>query len=286
MGGHYAGALAYADDITLISPSMTGLRKMSSICEQYASEYDILFNGSKSKLLFFKGRCCNVSTLGIVVCGQLVEMSDTAVHLGHTITSNDRDNITKSAKSSFWKSFNILIAEFGKLSPFVISKLFNQYCCSFYGSPLWSISGAAVQALCVDWRKALRSMWRLNPRTHCDLITALSSQIPLIVNLKKRFAKFINRCLSSHNTTLQFISCVAINNPFSRTGTNYRDLLNYHGILNSNNVIQSEWSKKLIPLHNDVKTLQKLIEIRDGYKECFGFTQEDINNFITNLCTK
>ena len=72
-------------------------------------------------------------------------MSDTAVHLGHTITSNDRDNITKSAKSSFWKSFNILIAEFGKLSPFVISKLFNQYCCSF------STSGAAVQALCVDW---------------------------------------------------------------------------------------------------------------------------------------
>ena len=286
MGGHYAGALAYADDITLISPSMTGLRKMSSICEQYASEYDILFNGRKSKLLFFKGRCCNVSTLGIVVCGQLVEMSDTAVHLGHTITSNDRDNITKSAKSSFWKSFNILIAEFGKLSPFVISKLFNQYCCSFYGSPLWSISGAAVQALCVDWRKALRSMWRLNPRTHCDLITALLSQIPLIVSLKKRFAKFINRCLSSHNTTLQFISCVAINNPFSRTGTNYRDLLNYHGILNSNNVIQSEWSKKLIPLHNDVKTLQELIEIRDGYKECFGFTQEDINNFITNLCTK
>ena len=111
-------------------------------------------------------------------------MSDTAVHLGHTITSNDRDNITKSAKSSFWKSFNILIAEFGKLSPFVISKLFNQYCCSFYGSPLWSISGAAVQALCVDWRKALRSMWRLNPQTHCDLITALSSQIPLIVSLK------------------------------------------------------------------------------------------------------
>ena len=66
MGGHYAGALAYAADITLISPSMTGLRKKSGICEHYASEYDILFNGSKSKLLFFKGRCCNVFTLSIV----------------------------------------------------------------------------------------------------------------------------------------------------------------------------------------------------------------------------
>ena len=129
-------------------------------------------------------------------------------------------------------------------------------------------------------------MWRLNPRTHCDLITVLSSQIPLIVSLKKRIAKFINRCLSSHDTTLQFNSGVAINNPFSRTGTKYRDLLNYHGVLNRNNVIQSEWSKTLIPLHNDVKTLQELVEIRDGYKECFSFTQEDINNFITNLCTK
>ena len=135
------------------------------------------------------------------------------------------------------------MAEFGQLSPFVISKLFNQYCCSFYRSPLWSISGAAVQALRDDWRKTLRSMWRLNPRTHCDLITALSSQIPLIVSLKKIIVKFINRCISSHNTTLQLIFCVAINNPFSRTGTNYRELLNYHGILNGTNVIQSEWSK-------------------------------------------
>ena len=45
---HNASVLAYADDITLIPPSMTGLRKMSTICEQYGSEYDILFNGSKN----------------------------------------------------------------------------------------------------------------------------------------------------------------------------------------------------------------------------------------------
>ena len=87
------------------------------ICEQYVSEYDILFTGSKSKILFFKGRCCNISTLSIVVCGQLVEISHPAVHLGHTITSNDSDNITKSAKSIFWKNWwndNILMVQFGK----------------------------------------------------------------------------------------------------------------------------------------------------------------------------
>ena len=63
----------------------------------------------KVSYYFSKAACCNVSTLSIVVCGELVEMSDTAVHLGHTkklyffknvrnkyymlyITSNDRDN--------------------------------------------------------------------------------------------------------------------------------------------------------------------------------------------------
>ena len=74
---------------------------MSSICEQYASEYDILFNGSKSKLLFFKGHCCNVSTLGIVVCGQLVEMSDTAVHLMTEIILRSQQNLAFGKVSTF-----------------------------------------------------------------------------------------------------------------------------------------------------------------------------------------
>ena len=69
IGGHYAGTFAYADDITLMLQIMTGLRKMSCICEQYASEYDILFNEFNNKLLFFMNRYCNVSALSIVVYG-------------------------------------------------------------------------------------------------------------------------------------------------------------------------------------------------------------------------
>ena len=38
MGNRYVGALAYADDITLICPSVSGLRKMVTICENHAQE--------------------------------------------------------------------------------------------------------------------------------------------------------------------------------------------------------------------------------------------------------
>ena len=36
MGIHYVGALGFADDITLICPTVYGLKLMINICEQFA----------------------------------------------------------------------------------------------------------------------------------------------------------------------------------------------------------------------------------------------------------
>ena len=44
------------------------------------------------------------------------------------------------------------------------------------------LKSTVVESMCVDWRKELRSLWRVDPRTHCDLITTVSNQIPLILN--------------------------------------------------------------------------------------------------------
>ena len=46
MGSAYIGALSYADDITLLCPSIRGLNKMIVLCCEYAKEFDITFNGS------------------------------------------------------------------------------------------------------------------------------------------------------------------------------------------------------------------------------------------------
>ena len=45
MGGYFTGALAYADHIT--SPSMSGLRTLSKVCDEYATVFDVTFNGKK-----------------------------------------------------------------------------------------------------------------------------------------------------------------------------------------------------------------------------------------------
>ena len=53
IGGHFVGALAYADDVTLVAPSRSGIRTLIIVCEQFALDYDITFNGTKSQLIIF-----------------------------------------------------------------------------------------------------------------------------------------------------------------------------------------------------------------------------------------
>ena len=50
MGHYFVGALGYADDLILLSPTVYGLELMIIICENYAKEHSILFNGNKSIL--------------------------------------------------------------------------------------------------------------------------------------------------------------------------------------------------------------------------------------------
>ena len=49
----YVGVFCYADDISLVCPSITGLKQMVLLCETYVEEYNIRFNSSTSQLIHF-----------------------------------------------------------------------------------------------------------------------------------------------------------------------------------------------------------------------------------------
>ena len=52
----FVGALAYADDIVLLAPTASAMRRMLNICEEYASHLPVLFNASKSKGIVCQSR--------------------------------------------------------------------------------------------------------------------------------------------------------------------------------------------------------------------------------------
>ena len=107
MGSPFTGPHAYADDITLLAPCKSLLSILVSVYEKYTSKFDIHFNGiySKRKLLTFKGRISNGIESGVMANGNMVNISDNAVHVGHTISSSDRESISLTAKNCFLKSF-------------------------------------------------------------------------------------------------------------------------------------------------------------------------------------
>ncbi len=50
LSNSYVGGLAFMDDVKMLCPTLSGLQLMYNICENYAEEYNIKFNGSKSRL--------------------------------------------------------------------------------------------------------------------------------------------------------------------------------------------------------------------------------------------
>ncbi len=111
--------------------------------DDYTSEYNEAFNCNKSTLMFFNGIGERVKYMSVSVsvdCNT-VECQTEADHLGHRFSSQNSDSLVKSAIDSFWRGFHLFADEFDHTYGFVKGKLFKQYCCSFYGSPLWALNG-------------------------------------------------------------------------------------------------------------------------------------------------
>ena len=81
VGNHYSGALCYADDLTLISPSSNSMNRMVNICEMFADEYSVKFNSSTSIVVTFN---VNVD-VSFMLNNKPIAKVDIAVHLGHII---------------------------------------------------------------------------------------------------------------------------------------------------------------------------------------------------------
>ncbi len=120
----------------LIRPSKEALQIIINICQGYASDHEVIFNGLKRQCIIFRGRECKTENSYVLVNGEQLNNNSSAVHLGYSISADDSEYTISASVAQFWKSFNIARADFGKMYPYVQYKLFKQYCGSFYGAPL------------------------------------------------------------------------------------------------------------------------------------------------------
>ena len=203
IGPHFLGALAYADDIVLVSPTKNGLKSMANICEKYSSEYNIVFNASKSQYCIFRNSNVTGNTK-FEFNNVLLNESSVITHLGHKIFCNVKAHNLEGILAGFYKQYNIFKCNFGSLPSSVQASLFHKYCSSFYGSLLMPFSN--LKGLQVAWRKCLRQVWRLPYRTHCAIVNCLSTSYCDLHMFVNRFVKFFLN-LYNHNVDVVRYMC-------------------------------------------------------------------------------
>ena len=135
IGHNFYGALSYADDLCVMSPTMKGLENILDICEKYGTEYDVLFNPKKTKCMKFSRQTRNIDLHSVTLCGKKLEWVNSFKYLGNWVTNDLSENVEIDKKcGAFYGSCNYLAATFRNIGKRNILKLFNSYCCHYYGS--------------------------------------------------------------------------------------------------------------------------------------------------------
>jgi hypothetical protein len=185
------------------------MRKMLLICDDFASEFDLLFNAQKSKFLVVvpgsrRSMLSEFNQCIFFVNGKQIGNVNSYVHLGHIITSqfSDLEDIVQR-RNCFVGQVNNLFCFFNKLSLDVRLKLFKAYCTSYYGCELWSLEGSSTDLFSIAWRKALRRLLGLPNDSHSYLLPILTDTLPVFVEICKRSAHFIYSCLFSASSFVQ-----------------------------------------------------------------------------------
>ncbi len=135
--GHvYVGALGYADDVSLLSPTKHGTNQLLKTCSEFALEYHMSFNPKKSKHIVFGSQ----QDIDIFFSGAKIDNVHNELHLGNPIGRDNLENAITKGVNDLYRQTNLLMTLFGKASPVVRYKLFNSFAMCLYGSQLWDLS--------------------------------------------------------------------------------------------------------------------------------------------------
>ena len=169
------------DDILLLAPSLhiiiTGTALQAKhIYTAFTSVNNIRFNPAKSHCIRFSRHPSRVEQFPVELQSVTLTWTDQILHLGLVLCSTLNDSSDISARRrAFCSQANYFFTRFNHVIPALKCHLFQTYCQSFYGSQIWDLQNATLNACDISWRKAVRRLWGVPYRTHRHLLAYLMS---------------------------------------------------------------------------------------------------------------
>ena len=289
LGKHFVGALSYADDLTLLSPSLNGLQHMVNICEDYGEEYHVTFNGKKTVAVVFYAN--NGGCKEITVNGSAIAWSSKVKHLSNIIDSNLSDlNDCKTKKGNFVASINWFIGNFSHNVPLnCYIRLFQAYCSNYYGSVLLELYGRGFKDFCVTWNKAVRRVFNVPYTTHTILLGQLLNTCHVSMQLVKRLRKFIDGMLVINNVIVRHMVRRAISSAQSPLGRNIAIIRRRYAIrvadVSEHHVYRQVKQLCRVDATDTARGIFDLLRARNNELYLHGFSQNDVEIMLNYCCT-
>mgnify|MGYP001600180671 CR=1 FL=1 len=268
IGHEFVGALGYADDVALLAPTVIAAKQLLHVCEEFANEYSVLFNATKS-VCIVTGMKAN-ARIQLRLNGDIIPRKENATHLGTVIGPNSTFHNVKQAVCDLYKSTNVLMSNFGYCSIDVLDDLFAAYCTSFYGSPLWTLNEISLRPLLIAWKKCLKRVWKISARTRSRYVAFLR-ELDLMPLLCLRFINFYVRCIESPNRIVRFIAhtvhCPNLLYCSDKVSIDVNNLYNERNVVRGlfKRMTVEESTPETVALAN---ILKELCFIRDGVLTC------------------
>ena len=288
IGNVFVGALGYADDVTLLSPTVSGMNLMLDICEKFGEEYDVSFNPDKTKFIHVKCSEGNVRPR-VMFMQKVLSPVRYDYHLGVPIGHVTNEERIRIAINDFAVRVNMVDSHFNLATPENLYFIFRQFCMPLYGSVLWDLSNKAVELFYVSWRKAIRKIMNLPRNTHCNLLNGICNDIPVKDQLLRRSLKFILSILESSNRLVYMCGQLAIQGSNSNVSNNITLLCNTLSIPRHNIKEKRNYNVKTKPLTDEIVLIRNILN--DLHSSKFMATNNvllDVNEltFVLNyLCT-
>ena len=302
IGGHWLGAMALADDLILLSPSVQGLQHLVSICEEHASATDLVFstdkkNPEKSKTMCIAFHCKTKSNLAsIKLNGDVLPWKEKVNHLGFTLTS-DRSSASDimEKRATFISTVYSLNQEFAFASPEIRLKMCRLYNTAFYGSNCWEFSSNQMDSFSKTWNVNLRILYDLPRETHCWVIEALSGGRHFRQMIYSRFLKYLTVLKKNKRPFLRTLHNIVLDDVKTLTGSNVRRILLDTGLdpRSTSKHQLADWAVYQAADTWTVPLLASLLELRnetwvvnfDLEDEMDTLDDKDINFMIEAVCT-
>ena len=297
IGRDFVGALGYADDLFLLSPSLDGLQDMLKVCEQYAKKHNLAFstnensNKSKTKCMAFLHKERELRKLKL--CGNDLPWVQKGKHLGVKI-ENKKNQILKGdimeKRACYIQRNNELMQEFWfthSSTKAFINRVYNSH---FYGSVLWNLFEKEADMLYNTWSVSVRKMFGLDRCTHRYLIEPISDMQHIKMSLMQRFVGFTRKLSSSRKDILRHAFKVFKTDCRSTTGSNLRNIMLECNMSTIDTLSQTAIrGLEFRPTPKDdewrIHIIRDLLEIREGLKTEIGWSSEDLSHTLEFLTT-